>query len=287
MACTATCGSSAHAWTHEVAVAAGGVEVVGREVGQLDQRPRAAGRPGRTGPARVPSGAGVPTNIDRPNPNVIVRPAGGRSAASPVSSGGASYGPDAGPSGPAGRPCVSRAAIVVHRRSSATSSSRDVVVRSNAAKYRRSCAGVTMPAWCAPVNGYVPAAVAAAGGGVAAVARPTPRPAATPATAMPPPRPSRARRDSPPGPRRASRGLADMVRRRSTVAVSRESGSERASTAAASSLTWASVSSVVVREAGLERALLGQQGVDLRRTAWPASSARSGSSASTTSASTS
>ena len=35
---------------------------------------------------------------------VIVRPAGGRSIASPVSSGGASYGPPVGPYGPAGRP---------------------------------------------------------------------------------------------------------------------------------------------------------------------------------------
>ena len=95
----------------EVAVAARGVEGVGGEVRQRRRGPRGAGRRARTGP-RVPS-AGVPTNIDRPKPNVIVRPAGSRSAASPVSSGGASYGPRRGPNGPAERPCVSRAAIVV------------------------------------------------------------------------------------------------------------------------------------------------------------------------------
>ncbi len=42
---------------------------------------------------------------------------------------------------------MSRADIVVQRRRSSISSSRDVVVRSKAAVYIRSCAGVTMPAW--------------------------------------------------------------------------------------------------------------------------------------------
>ena len=92
-------------------------------------------------------------NSDRPNPIVMVSPAAPSSWASPVSSGGASYGPLAGPNGPADSPALSRAAIVVHVRRSATSSSREVVVRSNAAVYIRSWAGVTIPAWWAPVNG--------------------------------------------------------------------------------------------------------------------------------------
>lgn len=40
-------------------------------------------------------------------------------------------------------------------QSSATRSAREVVVRSTAAMCMRSCAGVTMPAWCSPVNGKV------------------------------------------------------------------------------------------------------------------------------------
>ncbi len=84
---------------------------------------------------------------------VIVRPAGGRSSASPVSSGGASTGPPVAPFTPAASPAMSRADIVVQRRSRSISSSRDVVVRSNAAVYIRSWAGVTMPAWWSPANG--------------------------------------------------------------------------------------------------------------------------------------
>ena len=143
----------------QVAVAAGRVELVAREVGEPDE----AGREPLGEAESVAGGARPgPTNSDRPNPIVIVRPAGGRSSASPVSSGGASAGPPVAPSGPAASPAMSRADIVVQRRSRSTSSARDVVVRSNAAVYMRSCAGVTIPAWCAPANGYVRLPAAAA-----------------------------------------------------------------------------------------------------------------------------
>src|SRR6478609_6856783 len=54
-----------------------------------------------------------------------------------------------------------------------------------------------MPAWCAPVNGYVPAEAVAPAEGSGAVARPRPKPAATPTAASPPPSPRTARRDRP------------------------------------------------------------------------------------------
>jgi hypothetical protein len=70
--------------------------------------------------------------------------------ASPVSSGGASYGPEVGPYSPAPWPCVIRAAASVQSWSRETSSVREEVVTSNAAKWSRSWAGVVMPAWCSP-----------------------------------------------------------------------------------------------------------------------------------------
>ena len=236
----------------EVAVGARRVEVVGREVRQLDEARRAAGPRGRTGRRARPAG---PTNSERPKPNVIVRPAGGRSIASPVSSGGASYGPPVGPYGPADRPAVSRAAIVVQRRSRSTSSSRDVVVRSNAAMYSRSCAGVTMPAWCTPVNGYVrcPARRRRRGVRRSARRRRAPPTAARPpspiAAAPPAATPRKARREtrrlaaSASGADRAS-GLGGGIAHPApvTVVVSCDSGSLSASTAAASALTSAGAS---------------------------------------------
>ena len=70
--------------------------------------------------------------------------------ASPVSSGGASYGPDVGPYCPAPWPWVIRGAAAVQSFSSDTSSAREEVVTSNAAKCSRSWAGVVMPAWWSP-----------------------------------------------------------------------------------------------------------------------------------------
>ena len=80
----------------------------------------------------------------------MVSPDGGSPIASPVSSGGASYGPEVGPTSPAPSPWVIRAAAAVQSCSSPISSSRESVVTSNAAKCSRSCAGVTMPAWWSP-----------------------------------------------------------------------------------------------------------------------------------------
>jgi hypothetical protein len=87
---------------------------------------------------------------------VRVSPDGGSSYASPVSSGGASAMPFIAPIGPASRPAVIRRAAAVQSLSIWTSRSRSLVITSNATKCSRSCAGVTMPAWCSPSNGYAP-----------------------------------------------------------------------------------------------------------------------------------
>ena len=75
----------------QVAAAERRVEVVAGEVRQLDEAPRHASARARTGPCRPVS------NSVGPKPKVRVRPDAGRPSASPVSSGGASYGPSAGP----------------------------------------------------------------------------------------------------------------------------------------------------------------------------------------------
>ena len=127
-----------------------------------------------------------PGTVPGPKPKVRVRPPGVRPIASPVSSGGTSGAPSVGPTGPAGSPWVIRSAAVVHAFSSDTSCARERVVTSNAAKCSRSWAGVTMPAWCSPRNGYVVGAPAAASPLVGAWSSPyhapTAKPAATPAT---------------------------------------------------------------------------------------------------------
>ena len=89
-----------------------------------------------------------------PNPMVTVSPPGGRPIASPVSSGGRFVAPPTAPIGPASSPCVIRSAASVQRRRRSTSAARSSVMTSKAAKCRRSCAGVVMPAWCTPRNGY-------------------------------------------------------------------------------------------------------------------------------------
>ena len=132
----------------EVAVRADRVEVVGREVRQLlerrgppvgqaepvlavlvdeQRRPEAERdrQPGRRQPDRL---AGV---VGRQVVGAVER-ADRRRRSRPASS--------------ARRPSVQAC-------SSATSSSRDVVVTSNAAKCSRSWAGVMIPAWCSPRNG--------------------------------------------------------------------------------------------------------------------------------------
>ncbi len=100
-ACIATCGSSAQAWTTRSPSLRAGSSSSPGKWGSRDEAAAAAGRRGRTGRPAAPSG---PTNSDRPKPIVIVRPAGGRSSASPVSSGGASCGPAGGPERSGGQP---------------------------------------------------------------------------------------------------------------------------------------------------------------------------------------
>ena len=90
---------------------------------------------------------------------------------------------------------------------------------SNAAKCRRSWAGVTMPAWCAPRNGWTTSPGAAAASRLGGPARHE--------GAGDPGGGDAAADQSPPG---------DLGAQESTAAVSRESGSESAFTASASAL---------------------------------------------------
>ena len=86
----------------EVAVGARGVEVVGREVREVDEP---VGQPVREAePVDGPRRPG-PTNSDRPKPNVIVRPAGGQVHRLARVVGRRVVRPDGGPNGPADRPC--------------------------------------------------------------------------------------------------------------------------------------------------------------------------------------
>ena len=129
----------------QVAVAAVGVEVVGREVRQLAQRRRLAV------PQAEPVLAVLLEQASGRSRRSASGPEASRPSASPVSVGGASY--DVGAPSPTGCPAVICRAAAVHACSSATSSSRESVVTSKAAKCSRSWAGVTMPAWCAPSKG--------------------------------------------------------------------------------------------------------------------------------------
>ena len=140
---TATCGSSAQAWTHRSPSDLSGSRL---SAGKCGSRRRAAGcraaSPNRSRPWS--------RNRLGPKPKVMVSPVAGSPMASPVSSGGASYGPDVGPSSPAGSAAVIRAAASVQSRSRPMSSARDSAVTSKAAKCSRSWAGVTIPAWWLP-----------------------------------------------------------------------------------------------------------------------------------------
>ena len=220
-------GAGLHA---QVAAGPGRVELVAREVRQVAQRRgrRSASRTGRC-PRRRGTAPG-------PKPKVIVSPAGGSPIASPVSSGGRSARAlDRRRPRRRRRPRVIRSAASVHACSSATSSSRESVVTSNAAKCSRSCAGVTMPAWCAPWKGYDDARrrrPAPPGRVVARGPCPTTKAPATPAAAAPPPR----------SPRLLSLRRVGFGQT-STAAVSWDSGSDSALTASESSLICSGVSS--------------------------------------------
>ena len=84
IACTATCGSSAQAWTHRSPSLRCSCEVVGREV---RQPPQGRGLP--VGEAEPVLAVGV-AEQRRAEPEGQGQPAGGSPIASPVSAGGAS-----------------------------------------------------------------------------------------------------------------------------------------------------------------------------------------------------
>ena len=139
-ACTATWGSSAQAWMQRSPSDLAGSRL---SAGKCGSRFSAAGWRAASPKRSLPP----ERNRLGPNPKVMVSPVGGSPIASPVSSGGAPYGPEVGPTSPAPRPRVIRSAATVQSRSSPIRSSRESVMRSNAAKCSRSCIGVMMPAW--------------------------------------------------------------------------------------------------------------------------------------------
>ncbi len=199
IACTATCGSSLQAWMQRSPPVACGTSA---SPGKRGRSTSAAGRrsamPKRSTPSAV-------VNSDGPRPHVMVRPAGGRSSASPVSSGGESYGPSSAPSAPADPPAVMRAAAALQSSRSETRPARSMSATSNAAKCRRSWAGVVIPAWCAPWNAYVapPAAWRAPAKARSAMTPPA-EPTRPPPSAPAPRRPRIPRRETPAGASAAS-----------------------------------------------------------------------------------
>src|SRR5437764_3326313 len=128
------------------------------------------------------------SNSDGPNPTVTVRCVGGRPTASPVSAGGIS---SACESPGTMTPRVMASAAAVQVLSSLWRSSRRVVVRSNAAKARRSWMSVVIPAWWTSWKATIWLELVAAL--LAQPASPTPAALMIPSPATPP---SRRRRDS-------------------------------------------------------------------------------------------
>lgn len=188
IACTATCGSSAHAWTHRSPPLRAGSRLspgnFGRSTRASGLRSASEKRSARSLFALSAVSAVSAVNRVGPKPMVSVSRDGWRPIASPVSSGGASGSPPNAPS-PTARPSVISAAAAVQSFRSWISSARSSVVTSKAAKCSRSGTAVAMPAWCAPWKGT--AAPAEPAGSVPSVPRS--------ATAAPPPRrrPARAR----------------------------------------------------------------------------------------------
>src|SRR4051812_5493031 len=184
IACTATCGSSAHAWTHRSPPL--------RFLSRLSpaNRGRSTSASGRwSARSNFPKREG-------PKPIVSVSRDGLRPSASPVSSGGASARPPYAPS-PTALPAVIRRAAAVQSLSICTNSARSSVVTSNAAKCSRSCTGVAMPAWWAPWNSTAAPASAAVGSmsSPVRVIATAPPAAAAPSASPAPPQPMSARRE--------------------------------------------------------------------------------------------
>ena len=149
IACTATCGSSAQAWTHRSPPAARRVER--RRPGSAGAARRASGcrsaRPNRSRPSPSRNSAGPEAEGEREAARRQPERLAGVVAAERRTA------PSTAPiARPAARPSSARRPRST-RCSSATSSSRSSVVTSNAAKCSRSWPGVTMPAWCSPWNG--------------------------------------------------------------------------------------------------------------------------------------
>ena len=142
-ACTATCGSFAQAWMQM----------------SPPERAGSSWSPGNGG--RSASAAGPPVGdaelveerAGRSRSSPSATPAG-RSSASPVSAGGASR---LRGTAPFSRGLQARRHALGGRASTGSASAAraawPVEVRSSAAKYSWSCAGVMMPAWCSPRNG--------------------------------------------------------------------------------------------------------------------------------------
>ena len=133
---------------HEVAAAAGRVDLVAGNCRQLDAAPRAAGRPGRTGPCRPVKSVG-------PKPMVRVS-CGRRAARAPhrCPSAGRTGSPPTAPAGrglgPGGHPLGRRGPAASASRSSSRLVGRDVEGDEVHPVLGRAS---TMPAWCWPRNG--------------------------------------------------------------------------------------------------------------------------------------
>ncbi len=131
-ACTATCGSSAHACMQRSPPERAGESLsFGKSGSSVNDGGRRAAMPNRSTPSAVSNSVG-------PKPIVMLRRDADRPNASPVSSGGASGDPSTAPNSPTGTPRVIFAAASVHCCNRRIRRSRLVVVTSNAAKWSRS-----------------------------------------------------------------------------------------------------------------------------------------------------
>ena len=267
IACTATCGSSAHAWMHRSPSDAAGSRSSPRNAGS---RSSSAGRCAAMPKRSTPSSS----NSVGPKPNVMVRLLAGRPSASPVSSGGASGEPPTAPVALTSSPWVIRAAAYVQ---SCSSEIEVVAVGARHHVERRE------------VQVVLHRRRDARPGGRRRSRRRMPRP---PRLRRAPDRDARRRRRrrrrrearrtgaerEPSRPRRASsaparspdrsrarRGMSVASRHSRTVTVSCDSGSARALIRSVNSRLSASVSSRVVDEAVRERAVRGEGGLERRR----------------------
>ena len=244
IACTATCGSSAQAWTHRSPSLRAGSRSSPGKCGSRAQGRRAAGRRGRTGPC--PSAS---RNSDGPEAEGD-RQAGRRQAERLAGVVGRRVVRAAGGARTARRPALGhprgRRGPVAGAARPARRARRSVT--SKAAKCSRSWAGVTMPAWCAPWKGYARLRRPRPAG---AVRRPRQRAPRRPRRPRPRPDAGGAEQPAPgdaggtplrplgragrQGSARARSGSGHALRR-TAAAVSLDSGSDRALTASESCL---------------------------------------------------